>query len=91
MVLFNRSLITKFFRKFAAISELYNDIKSICAIPNYDHKFVESQEIGHVFHDPIAIYMEEFFIQSPNQFSVPPLSFMVPKFSVVKIKLTISF
>ena len=22
----------------------------------------ENQEIGHVFHDPITIYMEEFFI-----------------------------
>jgi hypothetical protein len=42
--------------------ELYNDIKNICAIPNYDHKFVESQEIGRVFHDPIEDYMEYFFI-----------------------------
>ena len=41
--------------------ELYNDVKSLYVIPNYDHKFVESQEIGHVFHDPIADYMEDIF------------------------------
>jgi hypothetical protein len=44
--------------------KLYDDIDSICAIPNYDLEFVEyfeHQEIGHVYHDPIAIYMEEFF------------------------------
>ena len=44
---------------------MYDDIDNICAIPNHDLKFVEyfeHQEIGHVYHDPIAIYMEEFFI-----------------------------
>jgi hypothetical protein len=44
--------------------KLYDDIDSICAIPNHDLKFVEyfeHQEIGHVYHDPIAIYMEDFF------------------------------
>jgi hypothetical protein len=41
--------------------ELYNDVKNICFIPNYDHKFVEIQEIGRVFHDPIADYMQVFF------------------------------
>jgi hypothetical protein len=41
--------------------ELYNDVKILCVIPNYDHKFVESQEIGHVFPDPIVNYMESFF------------------------------
>jgi hypothetical protein len=41
--------------------ELYNDVKIICVIPNYDHKFVESEEICRVFPDPIADYMEYFF------------------------------
>jgi hypothetical protein len=45
--------------------KLYDDVDSICTIPNDDLEFVEFfeyQEIGHVYHDPIAIYMEEFFI-----------------------------
>jgi hypothetical protein len=37
--------------------ELYNDVKSICPIPNYDNKFVESLEIGRVLPDPIADYI----------------------------------
>jgi hypothetical protein len=44
--------------------KLYDDIDSICAIPNYDLEFDENfehQEIVHVYHDPIAIYMEDFF------------------------------
>jgi hypothetical protein len=58
--------------------ELYNDVKSICVIPNYDHKFVESQEIGHVFPDPIADYMEYFFsIKDQSCFQQWPLHFAV--------------
>jgi hypothetical protein len=58
--------------------ELYNDVKIICVIPNYDHKFVESQEIGRVFPDPIADYMEDFFsIKDQSCFQQWPLHFAV--------------
>jgi hypothetical protein len=58
--------------------ELYNDVKSICVIPNYDHKFVESQEIGRVFPDPIADYMEYFFsIKDQSCFQQCTLHFAV--------------
>jgi hypothetical protein len=44
--------------------KLYDDVDSICEIPNYDLEFVEyyeHQELCHFYHDPIAIYMEDFF------------------------------
>jgi hypothetical protein len=42
---------------------LHNDIDSICTLPGHGFEVVEFeyQEIGHVYHDPIAIYMEDFF------------------------------
>ena len=53
-----------------------NDTDGICAL--WDHRFemykFEYQGIGHVYHDPIAIYMEELF------FSEFPL---IPKVSMI--------
>jgi hypothetical protein len=58
--------------------ELYNHVKNICVIPSYDHKFVESQEIGRVFPDPIEDYMEDFFsIKDQSYFQQWPLQFAV--------------
>jgi hypothetical protein len=51
-----------------------NDTDGICALSDHGvemDKF-EYQEIGHVYHDPIAVYMEELF------FSEYPL---IPKVS----------
>jgi hypothetical protein len=45
--------------------KLYDDIDNICEISSHNLKLVEFeyqyQGIGHVYHDPIAIHMEEFF------------------------------
>lgn len=56
--------------------ELFEDIESTCAIPGHEVKLTNSeyQIIGHVYHDPIAIYMEELF------FSKCPL---IPKVYVI--------
>ena len=50
----------------------------MCVIPNYDHKFVESQEICHLFPNPIADYVEDFFsIKDQSCFQQWPLHFAV--------------
>ena len=42
---------------------LHNNIDSICTLPSlvFEVFEFEYQEISHVYHDPIAIYMEELF------------------------------
>ena len=60
-----------------------NDTDGICALSDHGvemDKF-EYQEIGHVYHDPIAVYMEELF------FSKYPL---IPKvFGIVHNPITL--
>jgi len=43
--------------------EFFEDLDSINIVPNHEVELVEfeHQEIGHVYHDPVVIYMEEFF------------------------------
>jgi hypothetical protein len=55
---------------------LHNDTDGICVLSGHGLKMdkFEYQEIGHVYHDPIVVYMEELF------FSECPL---IPKVSVI--------
>ena len=58
--------------------KLYDDVDIICVIPNYDLEFVEyseHQEIGHIYHDPIDIYMEKFFLSEFQSISTASFVF----------------
>jgi hypothetical protein len=54
--------------------EFFEDLDNINIVPNHEVELVEFEhrEIGYVYHDPVVVYMEEFF------FSEYPL---IPKVS----------
>ena len=56
--------------------KFFEDLDNINIVPDHEFELVEfeHQEIGHVYHDPIAVYMEELF------FSECPF---IPKFSLI--------
>jgi hypothetical protein len=62
--------------KLQPCQEVHEDVNSITTTSNHEVELVkfEHQEIGHVYYDPIAVYMEELF------FSEFPL---IPKVSVI--------
>jgi hypothetical protein len=57
--------------KIQACSELLEDMESTSAVPGYEVELVESKypEIGHVYLDPMTIYMEKFFITKSQYIS----------------------
>ena len=57
--------------------EFFEDLDNINIVPNHEVEFVEfeHQEIGHVYYDPIVVYMEELlFSKFP---SIPKVSRIV--------------
>jgi hypothetical protein len=44
--------------------EFFEDLDNINIVPNHEVELVEfkHQEIGHVYYDPIVVYMEELFV-----------------------------
>jgi hypothetical protein len=72
--------------------EVHEDVNNINTVPNHEIELVEfeHQEIGHVYYDPIVVYMEELLF---SEFPLIPKVFgivTVPELCVVKIRMEIN-
>ena len=51
--------------------ELFEDMENTCAVPSYEVGSIGSKysEIGQVYLDPVAIYIEKLFVTRPPYLS----------------------
>ena len=54
--------------KMQICSKLFEDMENTCAVPSYEVGSIGSaySEIGRVYLDPVAIYIEKLFITKPS-------------------------
>ena len=59
------------YNKMQTCFDLFEDMENICAIPCYEVGSIGSEysEIGQVYFDPVAIYIEKLFITRPSYLS----------------------
>lgn len=60
-------------------SELFEDMERTFAVPGNEVELAESKypEMGQVYLDPVAVYMENFFFTKPTHISSMSVVFLV--------------